>query len=419
MKKLNPQLITEIREKFLNVDYCPVSGKRVFFENAGGALTLKSVLRASNEFAAFPDNQGRSNKSSEYAMKKIKEGKDDIRLLFNATSGIVFVGESGTELIFRIIRDAIISSKKGGNVVGSTLEHPATRSASLRWSKVFNKNYISIPHCSSSGSINPKDYEKFVSEDTRVATIIHSSPVTGMTAEVAKISESIKKIAPECIIIIDGIQHASHGVIDVEAYDADAYIISPYKVFSRHGYGVAWLSDRLRKVDHDKLIDGPEDSWELGTRDAGSYATFSEVVNYLCWLGSSVSSSNNPRGKLLAAYDAIKSLEKGLINLMIEGTSAVRGLKYLPKLHAIGGFDNAKRAGLISIYCDALDSFEIVGLLREKGIRVHVRKDDHYSGTILKPLSLKSCVRISLCHYNTKEEVLNFLIVMNEICENR
>ena len=112
MKRLNHQLITEIREKFLNVDYCPVSGKRVFFENAGGALTLKSVLRASNEFAAFPDNQGRSNKSSKYAMKKIKEGKDDIRLLFNATSGIVFVGESGTELIFRIIRDAIISWKK-------------------------------------------------------------------------------------------------------------------------------------------------------------------------------------------------------------------------------------------------------------------------------------------------------------------
>ena len=104
---------------------------------------------------------------------------------------------------------------------------------------------------------------------------------------------------------------------------------------------------------------------------------------------------------------------------MIEGTSAVRGLKYLPKLHAIGGFDNAKRAGLISIYCDSLDSFEIVSLLREKGIRVHVRKDDHYSGTILKPLSLKSCVRISICHYNTKEEVLNFLIAMNEICENR
>ena len=109
----DPNLLEAVRERFQNVDNCPISGNRIFFENAGGALTLKSVVEASNEFAAFPDNQGRKNVSSEYAVSKIAQGKNDIRLLFNAQSGVVFLGESGTELIFRIIRDAIISSKKG------------------------------------------------------------------------------------------------------------------------------------------------------------------------------------------------------------------------------------------------------------------------------------------------------------------
>ena len=33
--------------------------------------------------------------------------------------------------------------------------------------------------------------------------------------------------------------------------------------------------------------------------------------------------------------------------------------------------------------------------LNERGIRTHTRKDDHYSGNVLHPLGLASCVRVS------------------------
>ncbi len=104
------------------------------------------------------------------------------------------------------------------------------------------------------------------------------------------------------------------------------------------------------------------------------------------------------------------------MDLMIKGTDEFLGLKDLPGINAIGGFENKKRAGLISIYSNNICSVEIVDQLRSKGIRVHIRKDDHYSGTILKPLELKSCVRVSICHYNSEEEVLRFLSAMKEIC---
>ena len=71
----------------------------------------------------------------------------------------------------------------------------------------------------------------------------------------------------------------------VANYDVDAYVISPYKVFSRHGYGLAWISDRLAAMPHDTLLNGPANNWELGTRDTGSYATFSSVVNYFQMAG--------------------------------------------------------------------------------------------------------------------------------------
>ena len=43
----NPDLLKKVRQKFAHIEECPFEGKRVFFENAGGALTLKSVVESS------------------------------------------------------------------------------------------------------------------------------------------------------------------------------------------------------------------------------------------------------------------------------------------------------------------------------------------------------------------------------------
>ena len=59
MNHFSNEILTKIRNQFAQIDTCPVQGKRVFFENAGGALTLKSVVECSQKYAAIPDNQGR------------------------------------------------------------------------------------------------------------------------------------------------------------------------------------------------------------------------------------------------------------------------------------------------------------------------------------------------------------------------
>ena len=97
-------LLDEIRGRFAHVDTCPFEGPRVFFENAGGALTLNSVVETSAKFAAIPDNQGRDNPAAHALVALIDKSKADMRLFFNAPKGQFFVGESGTELLFRLIR---------------------------------------------------------------------------------------------------------------------------------------------------------------------------------------------------------------------------------------------------------------------------------------------------------------------------
>jgi cysteine desulfurase/selenocysteine lyase len=415
MSAITPDLLDNIRSQFAQVDSCPVQGQRVFFENAGGALTLNSVVDCSKTYAAIPDNQGRDNPGSHELVRVINQTKADLRVFMNAPDGQFFVGESGTELIFRLVMNACLGSASDGIVLGSTVEHPATRSACHRWAGISGKTHKLIAHDDASGLVSAEEYAKAVTPDTRVATILHTSPVTGMGMDVAAISKAIRAVAPDCFIIVDGIQHAAHGLMDIAAYDIDGYVISPYKMFSRHGYGLAWISDRLTQLPHDSLVDGPAENWELGTRDTGSYATMLEVMNYLDWLGGQVAPDAKGRDRFVAAGKAIHAHEKTLTDAMIHGTGNLDGLAEMEKVHIIGGVDNPAREGLVSLYVDGVSSVDVVAKLNAQGIRTHLRKADHYSGNILNPLGLDGCVRVSMCHYNSTHEVAQFLAAMKEI----
>jgi cysteine desulfurase / selenocysteine lyase len=416
-RMLEPGLMNDVRSRFAHVDACPFEGPRIFFENAGGALTLKSVVDSSARFAAIPDNQGRDNPASKALMAVIDKAKADMRLFFNAPSGQVFVGESGTELLFRLVRTAALGAAPGGILLSTTLEHPASRSAMARWAEVTGRPHVLVPHDDATGCVDATHYARFITPDVRVATIIHTSPVTGMTVDVASIAAAIRKASPDCFIVVDGIQHASHGAVDIASLGIDGYAISPYKVFSRHGYGVGWASDRLTACTKETVIGGPPTSWEMGTRDTGSYATFSDVVSYLEWLGHQYTDETDRRARLEAAARAIHDHEQALAEAMVRGTGNLRGLADIPGLHIIGGPDNARREGVVSLWMDGQKSEEIVAFLNARGVRTHTRKADHYSGNVLNPLNLKDCVRVSFSHYNTLAEVAQFLTAINDYAE--
>ncbi len=415
MIKDNPDLIAAIRDRFAHVDSCPFQGERIFFENAGGALTLKSVAETSAFFAAIPDNPGRANPAGQETQGLINKAKADLGVFMNATSGQFFAGESGTELLFRMIRTACLTADKGAKVIGSSIEHPATRSAARRWAEIAGLDYVNVQHDDATGLVTAEDYTALMTPDVAVATILHASPVTGMGMDVAAISKAIRAVSPECLIIVDGIQHAAHGQLDLAAYDVDGYAISPYKVFSRHGYGIAWISDKLSALPHDMLIDAPATGWEFGTRDTGSYATLSDVVAYFDWLGGEVSNETNRRARIEAAGRAIHEYETELTNAAIYGTGNLPGLRDMSHVTLLAGADNDAREGLVSIVVDGVASEQVVEALNAQGIRTHTRKADHYSGNVLTPLGLPDCVRISFCHYNTEAEIAKMLAAVKEL----
>ena len=94
MEDFSKKILTDIRSKFAQIDECPIQGKRIFFENAGGALTLKSVVKCSQKYAAIPDNQGRENSGSHELVKVINNAKNDLRKFMNASTCLLYTSPS-------------------------------------------------------------------------------------------------------------------------------------------------------------------------------------------------------------------------------------------------------------------------------------------------------------------------------------
>ena len=409
------ELLTAIRDRFHQADLCPVQGPRAYLENAGGSLTLKAAVERTAELMAFPDNQGRTNVASQYLVNVIAQGRADMKIALGASRGEVFVGESGTELLGRLIRNAMLASR-GSVVIGSTLEHPATYSACRRWADVTGMRYEQVPFDVDTTVVSTEQYRPALSPDLAVATIIHASPVTGMHVDVAAIAAQIRAVAPDCFIIVDGIQHAAHGRVDIDDYDVDGYVISGYKFFSRHNFGVAWVSDRLATAPHDQLDGAPANVWELGTRDASAYAAFSEVVRYLEWLGGEVGDPEAPtRSRIEAAAAAIGEQEQDLVDAMMWGTGGLRGLGQLDNVTVIGPTTSEHRSGMVSFLIEGHDSLDVVDALNADGVRTHARKRDYYSASVLEPLGIENCVRASASHYNTRAEVEQMLATVNRL----
>ena len=410
-----PALMNAVRDRFAHTGRCPITGKpRIFLESGGGSLKLKAAVERSAEIALLPDQEGRDNEASRFLTGIIECGRQDLMLYFGATAGQAISGETGTELLHRFIR-AVALVAPPGPVLSSSLEHPASRDAALYWAEATGRCSHDISFDARAATVTPDDYARAVTPDTRIATVIHTSQLTGFQVDLAGIVRAIRAVAPDCYIIVDGIQSAPHGPLRVNDYDCDAYVFSAYKAFSRLSTGFAWLSPRLSSLPHDRMHGKPQTYWEFGSRDPGIFAAHSAVVDYLCWLGGHFSEKADRRGRLLAGAAAMADHERSLLHQLLFGDETAAGLIDIPGASLIGPPQMEDRQGIVSFRLEGFESTALVRKLAALGIRVHARVDDGYSGHILRELGMDDCLRITFCHYNTPAEIRTLLRALAEI----
>lgn len=406
----SPVLINEIRNQFLYVDWDPYSGKRIFFDAASGSCRPKRVIEAMGFETCLPDQQGRANPGSGHAVEITAKGIEDLMLFFGAKSGQTIPGWSSSHVIYRIT-NAVLSSVPGSNVVTTGLDHASVRSAVTQFAEQYGKEERIVEPNRETASVDPVAIYEKIDNDTCFLAVIHTSNVTGEVYDVKTIVKEVRKIKPDLYIMVDGVQYSPSGLIDVEDIGADAYVIAPYKNFGVKGCGYAHVSDRLANLPHWKYIYKPSNSWDIGGVEHQSYAAWSAVVDYLCWLGGIfLINATDKRKLIVAAMNAINDHMVGLLATLLEGTKNTPGFRDLKHVSYYGiGDDLSKQSCLVGFNLEGIESTKGCEMYKQEMLRLHAPGHDPFFAAMLKQIGLESFIRLSAAHYNTPEEIELFL----------
>jgi cysteine desulfurase / selenocysteine lyase len=404
-----PTLIEEIRKEFLDVDWDPYSGQRVFFDAASGSCRPKRVVEAMAIETCLPDQQGRANPGSQHAVDVTARGIEDLMIFFGARSGQTTSGWSSSHVIFRIT-DAVFSSVPGTNVVTTGLDHASVRSALTWFSAKYGKEERIAEPNRDTASVEIDAILEKIDRNTCFLAVTHTSNVTGEVYDVRTIVKEARRITPDLYVMVDGVQYSPSDVVDVEDIGANAYVIAPYKNYGVKGCGYAHVTDRLASLPHWKYTFKPATSWDLGGVEHQSYAAWSAVVDYLCWLGRHFTTSTDRRTLVVAAMTAIKAHQVGLLSLLLHGTGDVPGLRDMPHVTLYGmGDDLSRQSLLVGFNLAGIEATDGCARYRAEQLRLLAPGHDPFFAAMLQQIGIESFIRLSGSHYNTPAEIERFL----------
>lgn len=412
--------ISAIRDKFCRIDVDADGSERLFFENAGGSLRLKSVVEISDELNRYPDCYARNHKSSLMLHEYEERGREDLRLLLNAQDGAIVTDLTASSLMFKIVKP-IVQYGKGKNIVTSVLEHPSAFDACRYFGEKYGKEVRVAPSDKKTGGVLAEDVIELVDKDTVLLNVIAASNMTGVITDFKTIVSEARKINPDIYVVTDAVQHAPHAAIDVKALQLDGINIAPYKFFGNRGISFGYVSDRVKSLPHCRILDDEKDIWELGSIAPAHYAVISEIVNYIAWIGKLYIDSKDKRTLLEEGMRRIHLQEQALLARMLYGDKGKTGLLNLDGVDCF--FDYTNLAGRDLILAMKLSGFGYAEAVREyekRGIIVYERvAESSYSKRMVESFGLDGIIRVSPLHCNTAEEIDRFLNITNEILDSK
>jgi cysteine desulfurase/selenocysteine lyase len=411
-------LMSEVKHRFHQVDHDHTGQKRLYFDNAGGAFRLKSVLERLAELDAIPDNIERVHTVARHLQDVQAAGEADFRCLLNAKGGSIYTAQTASAAMFDMVR-TVAENVSGSNMVTTALEHPSSFDAMSVYAQRTGKTLRVAQSNPDTGGIDVDELVGLIDSDTCLLNIIHASNISGAKLDLETIVQKARAIKPDLFILVDAVQHAPHGLIDLQRTPVDGINIAPYKLFGARGSGMAWLSERAAVLPHHKLNGKPDGAWGLGSGVPWQFAALTEIVSYVCWLGGKFIAGQDRRALFESGMNQIELHERALLSRLLNGEGAVKGLREIPKVTVyLDHPDLSKRDLIIMIGIGDLDFSQAVLEYERRGVTVYERvASSIYSKRMLDSFKLKGGIRVSPLHVHTPEDVDTFLMVTAEMAE--
>ena len=407
----------ELKGRFCYPDGDPKYGERLFFDNSGGSLRLRSCVEAKAELEMFPDCPERIHARGMGLKELAKEGAREIlEIIFGAKSGALMTELPASQTMFQMV--GIIMENTGGkNAVTSAIEHPSSYDAMEYYCRKTGKEMRVVPANHETGGIDPDEVVKYIDQDTCLLSIMAASNISGTIMDLEEIARRARQINPDIYIISDAVQHAPHCTMDVDKLQIDGMNFAPYKFFGVRGCGFAYVSDRVANMPHHRLLAKEQKTFELGTCSPGNFAAAMEIINYVCSIGKHFIDSDDRKALYKEGMRRIHLQERALLYHMLEGTDEIPGLRHIEGVHIYTDTQDLTCRDLIAaIGIDNIDYTQCVAEYQKRGVTVYERINTSiYSKRIVEALGLTGAIRVSPLHCHGTEDIDKFLKITGEI----
>ena len=379
----------------------------IFFDNAAGAQSPKSVLNAvANHLLHRNVQRGGRYRQSQEVDEAIAQARESVALLVNARhSDEISFGMNATSFM-RLISIAIGQSLKDRReIIITDLDHEANIAVWLALEREGAK--IVWWHFRDDGRLHPEDLEKLLSPRTRIVACTLASNAIGSVLDITEVSKRAHAAGAE--VFVDAVHYGPHGPIDVQKFDCDYLVCSGYKIFSPH-MGFLWgrleTLNALPTFREDFVPDTTPAKLEIGTYIYENVAGMDAAVRYLEDVGRHIDpATTSRRAAVVAATEAIRSYEAQLSCAMLDVLAKANATVY-----GITARDHiSHRTPTLCFNLSGISPAQVTEELARQNIGV---RDGHmYSPRLMKRLGLtkeSGAVRASLVHYNTLAEVHRF-----------
>ena len=370
---------------------------------ADNAATTKMSSHSINAMLPYFDKIYGNPSSLHSIGQEAKEVLDDARARVAACLGCeareIYFTSGGSEADNQAIRSAAINGARKGkkHIISTAFEHHAVLHT---LSKLEKEGFeVTLLDVREGHNITAQQVKDAIREDTCLVTTMYANNEIGSVLPIAEIGAVCKEAG--VVFHTDAVQAAGHIAIDVKEQNIDMLSLSGHKFHGPKGVGALYVRKGL--MVHN-LIEG-------GAQERGKRAGTENIAGIV--------------GLAAALEDACANLETNTAKVVAMRDRLIQGLSQIPH-SALNGDPKNRLPGNVSFCFEGIEGESLLLYLDAKG--VCASSGSACTSGSLDPSHVLLAIgrvhdvahgslRLSLCHYNTEEEVDHILKVVPEVVQ--
>ena len=387
--------VRAIREDFPVLHQTVFGKPLVYLDNAATAQKPRAVIDAITRFYTLDNSNIHRglHALSERATAAYEESRAKARRFLHAADDREIIFVRGTTEAINLVAHSYGRPHLGAGdeVLITAMEH---HSNIVPWQILCEEKgaRLRIAPIDDSGALRLDEFERLLTERTRIVSVPHVSNALGTINPVRRIVEMAHQ--RDVPVLVDGAQAAPHLPIDVRELGCDFYALSGHKMFGPTGIGVLYGradlleamppyqggGDMIASVTFEKTTyNRLPHKFEAGTPHIAGVIGLGAAIDYLEGIDAA--------GRMAHEDDLLKY--------------ATEKVTALPRVRLIG--TAREKTSVLSFVVDGVHPHDIGTILDRDGIAI--RAGHHCAQPLMDRFGVPATARASLALYNTREEI--------------